>query len=334
MAAFSMRRAAALVLMTVSLGAQAALFADDEARQEIIKLRPQVENLRRSLAVVTEELRKSEEARRNSEAQQSQAQAQQQQEALQLMRSAMAKSADEQSQLRRGLLELANQLETLRRELTQLRGENEQMVHFVAGVQRGLQDMKRGQADLQMAIDGLRSNIDGVRSNIDGVRSNIGEMQRNVNDVSSGVEARIRRIEPVKVNVDGREFEALPAEISAFDAALAVMRKGEFAAARTAFEQFQARYPTSGYRSSALYWLGNAQYATREYKEAMGSLRRMLQLAPDHPRAAEAMLTIANSQIELKEPRATVRRTLEDLVKTYPQDEAAATAKERLSKLK
>jgi tol-pal system protein YbgF len=239
----------------------------------------------------------------------------------------MAKSADEQAQLRRGLLELANQLEVLRRELTQLRGENEQMVHFVAGVQRGLQDMKRGQADLQMAIDGLRSNIDGVRSSI-------GDMQRNVNDVSSGVEARIRRIEPVKVSVDGREIEALPAEISAFDAALAVLRKGEFASARTAFEQFQTRYPTSGYRSSALYWLGNAQYATREYKEAMGSLRRMLQLAPDHPRAAEAMLTIANCQIELKEPRATVRRTLEDLVKSYPQDEAAATAKERLSKLK
>lgn len=347
MAAFSMRWTAALVLMALSLGAQASLFADDEARQEIIKLRPQVENLRRSLAVVTEELRKSEEARRSSEAQQSQAQAQHQraqaqqqqaqaqlQEELQLMRNAMAKSDDEQGRLRRGSLELANQLEVLRRELTQLRGENEQMVHFVTGVQRGLQDMRRGQADLQMAIDGMRSSIDGVRSNIDGVRSSIDGVQRNVNDVSSGVEARIRRIEPVKVSVDGREIEALPAEISAFDAALAVLRKGEFAAARAAFEKFQARYPTSGYRSSALYWLGNAQYATREYKEAMGSLRRMLQLAPDHPRAAEAMLTIANCQIELKEPRAAVRRTLEDLVKSYPQDEAAATAKERLSKLK
>ena len=32
---------------------------------------------------------------------------------------------------------------------------------------------------------------------------------------------RIRRIEPLKVSVDGREFEALPAEIAAFDAALA-----------------------------------------------------------------------------------------------------------------
>lgn len=327
MAGFSIRRAAALVLMTVSLGAQAALFADDEARQEIIKLRPQVENLRRSLAAVTEELRKSEEARRSAEAQQSQLQAKQQQDAAQLLSSVMAKSADDQAQLRRGLLELANQLEVLRRELTQLRGENEQMVHFVAGVQRGLQDMKRGQADLRMGLDGLQMALDGMRSNM-------GEMQRSVNDVSSGVDARIRRIEPVKVSVDGREFDALPAEVSAFDAALAVLRKGEYGPARTAFEQFQLRYPNSGYRSSVLYWLGNAQYATREYKDAMGSLRRMLQLAPDHPRAAEAMLTLANCQIELKEPRATVRRTLEDLIKSYPQDEAAAAAKERLAKLK
>ena len=46
------------------------------------------------------------------------------------------------------------------------------------------------------------------------------------------------------------------------------------------------------------------------------------------------MLTIANCQIELKEPRAAVRRTLEDLIKAHPKDEAAAAAKERLSKLK
>lgn len=301
MAAFFIRWAAALALVTLSLGAQAAIFADDEARQEIIKLRPQVESLRRSLATLTEELRASQ-AQQAAAAQ------------------ALAKSADEQAQMRRGLLELANQLEVLRRELTQVRGENEQMVHFVAGVQRGLQDMKRGQADLQMALDGLRSNM--------------GEMQRSVNELGSGVEARIRRIEPVKVNVDGRDIEALPAEVSAFDAALAILRKGEFAAARTAFEQFQLRYPTSGYRPSVLYWLGNAQYATRDYKEATGSLRRMLQLTPDHPRAAEAMLTIANCQIELKEPRAAVRRTLEDLIKSYPQDEAVAAAKERLAKLK
>ena len=269
--------------------------------------------MRRSLAAVTEELRAS-------QAQQQASSQAQQQAALQAQQQALAKAADDQVQLRRGLLELANQLEALRRELTQLRGENEQMVHFVAGVQRGLQDMKRSQADLQMALDGVRNNM--------------GEMQRSVNEVTTGVDARIRRIEPVKINVDGRDIEALPAEIAAFDAALAVMRKGDYAAAKGAFEQFQARYPTSGYRPSVLYWLGTAHYANRDYKDAMSSLRRMLQLTPDHPRAAEAMLTIANCQIELKEPRAAARRTLEELIKTYPQDEAAAAAKDRLSKLK
>jgi TolA-binding protein len=44
-------------------------------------------------------------------------------------------------------------------------------------------------------------------------------------------------------------------------------------------------------------------------------------------------LSIANCQIELKDTR-TARKTLEDLVRAYPQSEAAIAAKERLSRLK
>ena len=50
-------------------------------------------------------------------------------------------------------------------------------------------------------------------------------------------------------------------------------------------------------------------------------------------RAPEAMLSIANCQIELKDTRAA-RATLESLVKTYPQSEAAQAGKERLARLK
>ena len=46
-----------------------------------------------------------------------------------------------------------------------------------------------------------------------------------------------------------------------------------------------------------------------------------------------AALSIANCQIELKDTR-TARKTLEDLVRAYPQSEAAVAAKERLSRLK
>jgi len=50
-------------------------------------------------------------------------------------------------------------------------------------------------------------------------------------------------------------------------------------------------------------------------------------------RAPEAMLSIANCQVELKETKAA-RKTLEDLVKAYAQSEAATVAKTRLAKLK
>jgi tol-pal system protein YbgF len=137
----------------------------------------------------------------------------------------------------------------------------------------------------------------------------------------------------MKVTVDGREFVADPAEKRDFDAALEIFRKSEFAPAQNAFLEFARRYPQSGYLPSALFWLGNAQYATRDYKEAITNFRLMLSRAPDHARAPEAALSIANCQIELKDTRAA-RRTLDDLIKAYPQSEAAAAGKDRLARLR
>jgi tol-pal system protein YbgF len=147
------------------------------------------------------------------------------------------------------------------------------------------------------------------------------------------VDDRLRKFEPGKVTVDGREFVADPAETRDYEAALAVFRKGDFAAAQTGFLNFVKRYPQSGYNASALFWLGNAQYATRSYKEAIDNFRNMLTVNADHPRAPEAALSIANCQVELKEVRGA-RKTLEDLIKVYPQSEAAVAAKDRLAKMR
>jgi tol-pal system protein YbgF len=111
------------------------------------------------------------------------------------------------------------------------------------------------------------------------------------------------------------------------------MRKGDFALALPAFTDFVRRYPASGYHPSALFWLGNLHYAQRNYKDAMAQYRALVAVAPAHLRAPEAMLSIANCQVELKETKAA-RKTLEDLVKAYAQSEAATVAKTRLAKLK
>jgi tol-pal system protein YbgF len=135
------------------------------------------------------------------------------------------------------------------------------------------------------------------------------------------------------VSIDGRDFEAEPAEKLEFEAALASLRKGDFSAAQAAYTAFLKRYPQSGYKSSSLFWLANAQYALRDYKSAAGNFRTLATSDPQHPRAPEALLSMANCQVELKDAKAA-RKTLEELITSYPQSEAASAAKERLVKLK
>ena len=249
------RLAIAAMLALSSLGCQAALFEDDEARRAVLDLRQRVDALRQSTETSNQRL------------------------------------GDDNAQMRRSLLDLQNQIESLRAEQATLRGQNEQLQRDVT------------------------------------------ELQRRQRDMAKGVDERLRQFEPVPVSVDGLEFSADPAEKRDFEAALALFRKGDFPAAQAAFAGFDKRYPKSGYTPSVLFWLGNAQYAQRDYKEAISNFKQLLSLAPNHMRAPEAALSIANCQGELKDTKAA-RKTLEDLLKVYPQSEAAAAAKERLARMK
>jgi len=232
-----------LVLALACLAGQAAqaqLFGDDQARQAILDLRQRFDQ-----AVA-----------------------------------AQNRLVDENTQQRRGLLDLQQQIESLRGELARSRGQEEQLARDVAELHKAL-------ASQQQALDERLRKLEQ-------------DAAARAPDASAG-----GAVPPVASDA------AAATEKQDYDAALAVFRAGD----------------------SALFWLGNAQYATRDYKEAITNFRSLLTASPNHARAPEAMLAIANCQIELKDSRAA-RSTLESLIKTYPQSEAAQTGKERLARLK
>ncbi|MGE0496809.1 MAG: tol-pal system protein YbgF [Ramlibacter sp.] len=193
--------------------------------------------------------------------------------------------------------------------------------------------MRRSLLDLQNQIETLRAELANSRGQQEQLTRAVSDLQQRQKDLAQGVDDRLRKFEPAKVTVDGQEFSVEPNEKRDFEAALATFRRGDFPAAQAAFADFLKRNPQTGYAPSALFWLGNAQYATRDYTGAIANFRALLTRAPDHVRAPEAVLSIANCQIELKDTRAA-RKTLDDLMKAYPQSEAAGAAKERLARLK
>jgi len=187
--------------------------------------------------------------------------------------------------------------------------------------------------DLQRQIELLRVEISALRGTSEQLSRELTEIQKQQKDQSQRLTDRLSKLEPSKVSVDGIEFSADPTEKRDYESALSVFRKGDFALAQNLFVGFIGRFPGSGYTASALFWLGNAQYATRDYKEAIINFRALVARNPGHMRAPEAVLSIANCQVELKDLKAA-RKSFGDLIKTYPNTEAAGAAKERLAALK
>jgi len=192
---------------------------------------------------------------------------------------------------------------------------------------------RRALLDLQNQIESLKSELSVLRGANEQLLRELANLQIKQKDILQSVDTRLTKFEPVSVVLDGLSFQAEPAEKKEFDAALSVFRSGDFAGAQASLLNFLRRYPTSGYASSSLFWIGNAQYATKDYKESVLNFRKLLSIAPQHARAPEAMLAVSNCLVELKDLKGA-KKAMEELISAYPSSDAAQTAKERIGRMR
>ena len=195
------------------------------------------------------------------------------------------------------------------------------------------QDSQQEVANTRRQLLELTGQLDQLRREVATLRGDNERLMHELGVVKRQTDERLRPFEPNLVNMDGLEFQALPEESQAFDAAMSALRASQFVRAAELFAQMRFRFPSSGYTGHVLYWEGNAHYAARQYQPAVDSFERLIQGFPDHPKAPESLLSLASCYVELKNVSAS-RAALERLVKDYPDSEAAVTARERLARLR
>ena len=293
------RLAASLCLLGLLVPtAQAALFEDEEARRAILDLRQRLENQRQTQLQSTEQtLQKS---------------LDQSQKQIEILRKQVELEINQSKQdNRQAALQLQAQIEALKQDIANLRGEREQLLREITLLQRA-------QKDINVEIEERFQKIYD---------------QFAKKEAPSSQKEEAPKSSKINVQVDGFEFLAEPDEKRDFEAAFVLFRKGDFAAAAKEFAQFVKVYSASGYKPSALYWLGSAKFARRDFNEAIAHLKGLVNDFPNHARAPEAMLTIGNAQLEIKQAKEA-RKTFNELLKLYPTTEAAAAAKDRLAQIK
>lgn len=220
-----------------------------------------------------------------------------------------------------------------RRAVLELRKADEAQAAKFSDLNARVDQLSRSLLELNSQIEQLRSDLAQQRGQNEVLMRDLAETQRQQKDLQQGVNERVGRLEPQQITLDGKTFTAEPDEKRYFDEALATLREGNFDTAIAGLSTLLKRYPSTGYKESALYWLGNAQYGKRDYKSALTSFRTLLGNYPQHAKAPEAQLSIASCQVELKDQKGA-RRSLDELVKNYPASEAAQAARERLASLR
>ncbi|WER45104.1 tol-pal system protein YbgF [Cupriavidus sp. WKF15] len=204
---------------------------------------------------------------------------------------------------------------------------------FQATATQRIEQNSRTTIDMQNQLEGLRQEVARLRGQNEVLQNTVDTLQKQQKDYYADLDARLKKFEPQQATVDGREGMVQPNEKPEYDAALKQFQAGDFKSAGSSFAAFAKKYPQSPYLPLAQYWLGNSLYAQRDYKGSTTVLQNMLQANPTHPKAPDAMIAIANNQLESGQ-KAAARKTLEQVVAKYPGTEGAQAATNRLKTLK
>lgn len=212
---------------------------------------------------------------------------------------ALASSESDREQSVRSMLDLQMQLEAINTELRKLRGQNEELVH-------NLQDAEKRQKDFYIDLD-----------------------------------ARLRRIEESSVaappvdRADGsKDVSDDPVgENRAFEAAYNLYKAENYQNAAMAFSNFLKSYPQTVHEANVHYWMGNAYFLLKDCKNSISSYQALIEKYQDHPRAPEAMLNIADCELEMKN-KTGAKKTLKQLISQFPGSDASEKAKKRLATIK
>ncbi len=221
---------------------------------------------------------------------------------LEKLEQRLADAEEQNKSAVRSLLDLQMQLEVQATELRKQRGQNEELVH-------SLQDAEKRQKDFYIDLDARLRQLESGDANAS---------RRNLTN-------------PV---VGSKDVSANPVgENRSFEVAYGFYKAENYQNAAIAFRDFLRQFPQSVHEANVYYWMGNSYFLSRDYANSLDSYQNLLAKYQDHPRAPEAMLNMAECQLELKSKTAA-KATLKQLISQFPGSDAADQAKKRLATIK
>lgn len=215
------------------------------------------------------------------------------------------------------LVELLTRVQALQDDLREMRGQLEVESHDI-------DDLRQRQRDLYLDIDRRLRRLESGGAVASSPPPAPGGQTPGA--VGSPTAAETGSA-PAQSTADAAQEQA------AYQTAFDTLKEGRYKQAIVQFHQFLKNYPDGNYSDNAQYWLGEANYVTRDFNQAIAEFRKVMSNFASSPKVPDALLKIGYSQYELHQ-WDQARKTLVDLVKRFPQSSAARLGEKRLERMK
>lgn len=244
----------------------------------------------------------------------------------------------------RAMIELMQSVEELASEVSLMRGEIEQQTHDIS-------EIKKRQRELYLDIDrrlrGLESQatassrsdpveVPGLNEAVEPEQTATTQVQEPVNTPtdSGGLIADTNPAALTATSQSGQTSSSTNSEEqAAYQAAFDTLKEGRYKIAKTELKRFLAKYPDSSFAGNAQYWLGEANYVTRDFDQGIIEFELVLSRYPSSPKVADAMLKLGYTYYEKKQYNKA-KIMLNELRKRYPKVTAARLANKRLERMR
>ena len=120
---------------------------------------------------------------------------------------------------------------------------------------------------------------------------------------------------------------------SEYQKAFDLIKSGEYFAAEETLSIFIGLHSDTEFIDDAIYWLGESFYSQKKYNKALKEFEKITKHHPNSEKLVEAILKTGFTQFELGDIEKSIK-TLNQLIKSYPDSSASRLAKDKLNSIK
>lgn len=242
---------------------------------------------------------------------------------------------------------LDSQLNEIQRQLLQFQRQapsKAEVSSLEESVGREMATLLRSEADMQVRLQELSAQIESLQSKLDDTNYRLAQLSQTIASTNQELKA-VRAQQPPPYYGGGGDGEGdaggsapPPRPIvtsdpeTLYQSAYNDYLRGNYDLAVRQFQEYLRVFPTTEQADNAVYWIGEAFYRQRRFRQAIGQFDEVLNRYPRSDKLPSAALKKGYAHLELGE-RSQGLVQLQYVEREYPNSDEANLARERLREI-